>query len=154
MGHVHNSVHINAPPEVAWEIARDPARIPEWNTTVVAVKDVSGPLDQPGTTYTAVSKLVGRPLDVRWRIDNVEPLRRVEATASAPGGGSARLSVQYGADAGGTTVTVDIDYELPMGFLGDVVDKLFAERSMTRDVEHSGENFKALVEEQVMVPTR
>ena len=94
MGHVHNSVHIDAPPEVAWELARDFKRITEWNTTVVEVKDLSGPLDQPGTTYTAVSKLVGRPLDVRWRIDRVEPFRRLESSASAPGGGSAQLTVE------------------------------------------------------------
>ena len=40
-----------------------------------------------------------------------------------------------------------------MGFLGDVADKLFAERAMTRDVHHSGENFKALVEEEA-IPTK
>ena len=40
-----------------------------------------------------------------------------------------------------------------MGFLGDVADKLFAERAMIRDVHHSGENFKSLVEEEAMVPT-
>jgi uncharacterized membrane protein len=154
MGHVRNSVHIDAPAEIAWDVGRDPNRIPEWNTTVVEVKDLSGPLDQPGTTYTAVSKIVGRPLDVRWRIDRVEPLRRLESSASAPGGGSAQLTVEYVPEGGGTTVSVEVDYELPMGFLGDMADKLFAERAMTRDLRHSGENFKALVEEAAAVPAR
>ena len=40
-----------------------------------------------------------------------------------------------------------------MGFLGDVADKLFGERAMTRDVHHSGENFKALVEEEATIST-
>jgi uncharacterized protein YndB with AHSA1/START domain len=154
MGRVRNSVHIDAPPQIAWEIARDPTRIPQWNTTVVAVKDVTGPLDQPGTTYTAMSKVVGRPLDIHWRIDRVEPMRRLEASASAPGGGSAHLNVEYLPEGGGTTVSVEVDYELPLGFLGDMADRLFAERALTRDLVHSGENFKALVEEEAAVPTR
>jgi uncharacterized membrane protein len=45
-------------------------------------------------------------------------------------------------------MTIDLDYELPGGFLGGVADKLFAERAMARDVRHSSENFKALVEQE------
>ena len=37
--------------------------------------------------------------------------------------------------------------------IGDIADKLLGERAMIRDVRHSGENFKALVEEEAMVPT-
>ena len=67
MGRIHHEYHIDAPPEVAWALGRDPNRIPEWNTTTVSVKDVSGPLDRQGATYTAVSKIAGRPLEVHWQ---------------------------------------------------------------------------------------
>ena len=153
MGHIHHEYHIDAPPEVAWAVGRDPDRMPEWNTTTVSVKDVSGPLDRQGATYTTVSKIVGRPLEVQWQVEQVEPGRMAEVTASAPRGGSAHVIIRYEPDGSGTKLSTDLDYELPMGFLGDVADKLFAERAMTRDVHHSGENFKALVEEQAMVPT-
>jgi uncharacterized membrane protein len=153
MGHIHHEYHIDAPPEVAWAVGRDADRIPEWNTTTVSVKDVSGPLDRKGATYTAVSKIVGRPLEVQWQVEQVEPGRMAEVTASSPRGGSAHVIVHYEPEGTGTKVSSDIDYELPMGFLGGVADKVFAERAMTRDVHHSGENFKALVEEQAMVPS-
>ena len=153
MGRIHHEYHIDAPPEVAWALGRDANRIPEWNTTTVSVKDVSGPLDRQGATYTAVSKIAGRPLEVQWEVKQVDPGRMAEVTASSPRGGSAHLIVRYEPDGSGTKFSMDLDYELPMGFLGDVADKLFAERSMTRDVQHSGENFKALVEEAAMVPT-
>jgi len=74
-------------------------------------------------------------------------------TASSPRGGTAHLLVRYEPDGSGTKLSTDLDYELPMGLFGNVADKLFAERAMTRDVHHSGENFKALVEEEAMVPT-
>ena len=153
MGRIHHEYHIDAPPEVAWALGADPNRMPEWNTTTVSVKDVSGPLDRQGATYTAVSKIAGRPLEVQWQVEQVDPGRMAQVTASSPRGGSARVIVRYEPDGSGTKVSTDLDYELPMGFLGDVADKLFAERSMTRDVQHSGENFKALVEAAARVPT-
>jgi uncharacterized membrane protein len=153
MGRIHHEYHIDAPPEVAWDLGRDPDRMPEWNTTTVSVKDVSGPLDREGATYTTVSKIAGRPLEIQWQVEKIDPGREAEVTASAPRGGSARVVVRYEPEGSGTKVITDLDYELPMGFLGDVADKLFGERAMIRDVRHSGENFKALVEEEAMVPT-
>jgi uncharacterized membrane protein len=153
MGRIHHEYHIDAPPEAAWALGRDPDRIPEWNTTTVSVKDVSGPLDRQGSTYTTVSKIVGRPLEVQWQVEQVEPGRMAEISASSPRGGSAHLIVRYEPEGSGTKLSTDLDYELPMGFLGDLADKLFAERSMIRDVQHSGENFKALVEEEAIVST-
>jgi len=153
MGHIHHEYHIDAPPEVAWAVGRDPNRMPEWNTTTVSVKDVSGPLDRQGATYTTVSKIAGRPLEVRWQVEQVDPGRLAEVTGSSPRGGSAHLIVRYEPEGSGTKLSTDLDYELPLGFLGDVADKLFAERAMTRDVHHSGENFKALVEEEAVVQT-
>ena len=154
MGHVHHEYHIDAPPPAVWALGRDPHRMPEWNTTTVSVKDVSGPLDRQGATYTTVSKIVGRPLEVQWRVEQADPGRLVEATGSTPQGGSAHLVVRYEPDGSGTRLITDLDYELPMGFLGDIADKLFAERAMIRDIHHSGENFKALAEEDAKVVTR
>ena len=125
MGRIHHEYHIDAPPEVAWAVGRDPDRMPEWNTTTVSVKDVSGPLDRQGATYTTVSKIVGRPLEVQWQVEQVDPGRMAEVTASSPRGGSARVIVRYEPDGSGTKLSTDLDYELPMGFLGDVADKLF-----------------------------
>src|SRR5215218_8343608 len=64
MGHIHESVHIDAPVEAAWRLGRDASRMPEWNTTTVEVKDVTGPLEQVGSRVTLVSKVAGRRLDV------------------------------------------------------------------------------------------
>ena len=154
MGHIRESVYIEASPEQAWAVGRDAQRLPEWNTTAIEVKDATGPIDQPGSRYTIVSKIAGRPLDVTWEVQRVEPLRRAEVTGTAPGGGTARQVVEYEPEGTGTRVTVDIEFELPMGILGQFVSKVFAERALARDVRHSSENFKALVEEEVGAAVR
>lgn len=42
-------------------------------------------------------------------------------------------------------------YELPAGLFGQLADKLFLEKAMERDLRHSTENFKALVEAKAPV---
>lgn len=147
MSHVRHSVHIEAPPEQVWAIGRDPERMPEWNTTVVSVKEADGPLDTTGARFTVVSKIAGRPLDITWQIEEVEAPRFFVATATTPLGGSARQRVDYEPDGTGTRVTIDMDYEIASGLLGQVLSKAFAERAIERDVHHSAENLKAVVEE-------
>ena len=147
MGHVRDSFYVDAPPDAVWSVAVDPQRIPEWNATVVEVRDVSGPLDARGSRYTTVSKIAGRPLDITWTVESVERPLHAEASATTPLGGSARQVVHYQPEARGTRVNVDIEYEIAPGLLGQVVSKAFADRAIERDIKHSGGNFKALVEE-------
>ena len=151
MGHVHESVHVDAPVEATWRVGRDASRMPEWNTTAVEVKEITGPIEEVGSRVTVVSKVAGRRLDVTWQVERVEVPRFVELVGTAPGGGQARQRVDYEAEGDGTRVTIDMEYELPMGLLGDMIDKLVAERMVARDVRHSSENFKALVEEEATV---
>ena len=47
---------------------------------------------------------------------------------------------------GGTRAAVEVDYQLPAGFLGEVANRLFIERSVERDVRHTLENLKERVE--------
>lgn len=147
MGHVRDSFYVHAPPDTVWAVGADPDRIPEWNATVVDVKDVTGPLDAPGAKYTTVSKIAGRPLDITWTVDRADRPRHAEASATTPLGGSAHQVVHYEPEGKGTRVSIDVEYEIAPGLLGQVVSKVFAERSVERDIKHSGENFKALVEE-------
>ena len=152
MSHVRHSILIDAPPEQVWAIGRDPERMPEWNTTVVSVKDADGPLDTPGGRFTVVSKIAGRPLDITWHIEEVEAPRFFVATATTPLGGGARQRVDYEPEGSGTRVTIDMEYEIAAGLLGKVLSKAFAERAIERDVHHSAENLKAVVEDASTTP--
>jgi len=152
MSHVRHSILIDAPPEQVWAIGRDPERMPEWNTTVVSVKDADVPLDTPGARFTVVSKIAGRPLDITWQIEEVETPRFFVATATTPLGGSARQRVDYEPEESGTRVTIDMEYEIAAGILGQVLSKAFAERAIERDVHHSAENLKAVVEHASTTP--
>ena len=152
MGHVLQTGHIDAPPDKAFALAIDAARIPEWNSSVTEVKEISGSLDQVGSSYVSVLKLGGRPLKARWEVIRVERPRLLEFNGTAPGGGTATTKNRFESADGGTDLAIEIEYQLPGGFIGGMADKLFVERAIERDVKHSVENFKAICEAEVQVP--
>jgi len=152
MGHVRQMGHVDAPPDKAFDLAVDATRIPEWNSSVIETRDITGSLDRVGASYTTVLKLGGRRLEGHWEVGQVEKPRLLELTGTAPGGGRATATNRFEPAGTGTDVTIEVDYELPGGFVGGMADKLFVERAIERDVKHSIENFKAICEAEVQVP--
>ncbi len=146
MGHIRESIDVDAPPAACFALAADVRRLPEWNTVIAEVKDIAGPVDRVGSTYTTVARIVG------WRIDGTNEVTRferpslIETKGTSPTGGRLTITSSFAPQVAGTRTTVEIDYELPGGLFGGIADKLFAERKLERDTRHSNGNFKALVE--------
>jgi carbon monoxide dehydrogenase subunit G len=146
MATVREEVHIDAPPERVWDILTDPERVAQYNVTIVEVKNPTGRLDQVGASFDAVVKVYGRRIEGRWEVVEVDPQRRIVQRGSGAGGGTATVIGTIEPSNGGTNAAVEIDYELPAGFLGELANRLFVERSVERDVRHTNENLKALAE--------
>jgi uncharacterized protein YndB with AHSA1/START domain len=147
MPKIRSEIEIDAPPERVWEIVSDPERLPQYNATIIEVSDATGRLDRVGTTYQGVAKVYGRRIEGGWEVTEVIPLRRIVQRGSAPGGGEATVvGTLEPTERGTTRSAVEIDYQLPAGFLGELANKLFIERSIERDVRHTNENLKALAE--------
>jgi uncharacterized membrane protein len=149
MGKVNYTHRVDAPPDRVFELGLKAERIPEWFQSIVEVKDISGPLDRVGSAYTALMKIAGQPLEVRWEVVRVEKPTYSELKGTAPGGGRATYIAKNVLSGTGTEVSVELQYELPGGFLGQFADKLFVERTIERDLRHAAENFKAIVEAEV-----
>ena len=85
MQQVRNSHHVDAPPEVVWPFVWDAELRPQWEVGVKAVKDVHGPLDEVGGTWTEVRKApLGRTFEAAVTVKDVEPLRMWEVTSLLP----------------------------------------------------------------------
>jgi hypothetical protein len=56
------------------------------------------------------------------------------------------MSARFAPAAGGTDVTLEGEYALPLGVIGHAADGLFLEGAVVGDTERSLRNFKALVE--------
>jgi uncharacterized protein YndB with AHSA1/START domain len=149
MGRFTITPHFEAPIEGVFEMSADPLRIPEWVPTVFEVKDATpGPMTV-GSTYTAVTKVLGRHVDIRYEITEFEPPRLLAVVGTAPNGGRVLLRTRLSPATRGTDAEIEVDYDLPIGFLGEIADKLFVEQAMERDMRHGVENFRSLVERRV-----
>ena len=145
MGHVRLSEHINAPIDHVWEMNASCERLPEWNVNIVEVRDCPGRLDRVGARVTTVARLFGRKIEGTQETTKADKPHRYAVKATGAGGAKATLDQTFTEARGGTDITVDVEYDLPMGLFAGVAEKLLS-GSIERDFRHGMENFKALCE--------
>ena len=112
----------DASPERVWAAQIDGPRIADWFPGARSVARISGPLDQPGTTYL----LKFNPL-VRSRVKVTEvqaPVMHTRTWDARPFGSHGRATVLLRAEDGSTRVDFDVSYELPLGPVGRLLERL------------------------------
>jgi carbon monoxide dehydrogenase subunit G len=139
------SIHLDAPPERVFDALTDPHRIPAWHSGV-EVEDVSGPLGV-GTTFTIVSSMLGRRQAFPRTVTVYDRPRRF--AMEGPGG---RLSAACEATAGGTDLTTEEEFAMPLGRVGEWAGRRLFGRWMRGEIDRSLRHLKALVEAESGVP--
>lgn len=123
---------IPAPLTAVWDLMAQTDRLPEWNTELDAVLDVTGDLDRVGGGYRQVWRMFGRRIESThpWQVVAVEPYRTREFRGILPIGVSAIGRDRLDAVDGGTRVTVEIEYDRPWGVFGRLAEPFM--RAMLR----------------------
>ena len=151
MAHVTMTEHFEAPIEQVFDLLMNIERWPEWMPGLIDVKEVTGPLDTVGTRIHEEMRLMGRKIEGWDEVVEVDR-PRLWKIATPEGGGMKGTATYRLTPAGtGTNFEGEGDYELPMGVLGQVADRLFVDRAMERQMRHALENFKAIVEAKALV---
>jgi carbon monoxide dehydrogenase subunit G len=148
MRHLRIQEHIEAPIEHVWDLNASCERIPEWNVSVIEVKDCSGRLDQVGAKATTVAQVMGRRIEGQQETTRADRPRVLEQRLTGTGGATATFALTLAESKGGTDVTVEADYELPMGPFAGIAERIL-HGSIDRSFRQSMENFKALAEATV-----
>lgn len=146
MAHIEHTTEIDAAPEAVFDVLTDLDRLPDWSTVTVSTHDAPPKPLSAGQTFRQTLRVLGRNLDVDWEVKEVQRPNRLAYEATAPGGGRLRMTQQVRQAGDGSRVELDIDYDLPGGFVGEWLDEHYAERRNEREVEHSLHNLKELVE--------
>jgi uncharacterized membrane protein len=148
MGHLKDSIHIDAPVDTVLEFAHDPHN---WATYMVGMDGPDKILGdgEVGTEYQLTVLMAG--LHMRETAYLVEDSRDIEGAAHArfdfQGSSSGWMSWDLKPEDGGTQVVVEEEYTVPGSVLGRVADRLIVERMEERDMHHTLENLKLLMEE-------
>jgi carbon monoxide dehydrogenase subunit G len=146
MNHFHDEVRIEAPVEHAWAFLLDPSHLEEWQPRA-KYSDVSGPLDQAGTTFVQTSRLMGFEMKGTLKVLEVEPLRLLHIRNDS---GPTDMFFRFEPEGEGTRLTLEGDYDMqgPIpGFIKSIMTKSFIERQTHQMLE----DIKALAEATVPV---
>ncbi len=144
MGHISRTIHIEATPEQVFDLVTNPERLREWQVPAAEVKDITGAPGTVGLGWTTASTFAGRKMENHMSVTAVERPRSFEVKGTGSGTGTMRG--RFEPAAGGTDVTIESEYEMPLGFIGDAANKLFFEKSFAESWDKSLAKLKALVE--------
>ena len=143
MGQVHLTRHIDASADRVFDLTTNPASLRAWLRPMKELKHASGSLDEVGATLRAIISIGGHDLDTIWRVTRIEPGRFLHLSSSSLDG-EADLLIECGAWYGACEVNVELTYELPHRFAGEMLDRLFADGSIRRDLRKSLEELERM----------
>jgi hypothetical protein len=123
---------VHVPPVRALEIAADPSRFHEFNP-IVRVPETIGRVEQLGNVYHQVFTLGPIRVSTRWETVRVDPPNLADRPRPSPpwttvevglvpGLGTWTSTGRYEAVKAGTLITHDLEYPLPDGLAGRIVD--------------------------------
>lgn len=147
MTEIHRSIEIAAPPEAVFRELTDLRSLTRWST-ITETHD--GPDEQLtiGQEFEQKLRVAGVKLPSSWRCVEYDAPRVVAYDATSPGGGRLHMRQVVSPKPSGSLVDLTVDYDLPGGILGDLLDQVYVERRNEREAEHSLQNLKDLVEAQ------
>jgi uncharacterized membrane protein len=146
MARIERHIKIGRPPAEVFALLTDLDRLPEWATIVVGTRDLSEFPLREGCTFRQTLRVLGREVESDWRVTELEVPRRVAYEAAAPGGGTLTMRQTVVSGDGGSRVELELDYELPGGWLGELLDRGVVEEQNEREAEQSLERLKTLAE--------
>lgn len=123
---------VHAPPERTFELAGDPSRFPEFNP-LVRVPETSGRVEELGNVYHQVFGFGPIGMSTRWETTHIDPSNLADRPRPSPPWttveagqlpvfGSCVSTSRYDVVPAGTLITHDLEYGVPDGFPGRVLD--------------------------------
>ncbi len=137
---------VDKPLPDVWQFGLDTTRIPEWQFDISAIKGAAGPVQGVGYRYTLIYRMWGSSFESPVQITRYEPPHTMETSGRTPIGGFFRSTTHMQAVKSGTRVDWQMEYQLPWGFIGKILDFLVFRKAFEGTVRKYNDNFKAVVE--------
>lgn len=145
MPKIMRSIGIEAPPARTFEQLANWSELTTWST-ITSAHTGADRCSGVGDEFEQKLRVAGIELESQWRVTEYEPPSLIAYEVTGPGASWMRMRQRVMSAPEGSRVEIDVDYDLPGGVLGDLVDKLYVERRNEREMEYSLHNLKELVE--------
>ena len=141
MAKIVKTINIKAPVEKVYDYISEPTNLPEIWPSLVEIKDVQK-LPSGGTKERWVYKMAGIRLEGTSESEDTKNQRIV---SKSKGGVESTQTWMFQPEAGGTKVTFEVEYTVPIPVLGKLAEAIIVKMN-----EHEGElilaNLKARME--------
>jgi hypothetical protein len=144
MSHLSTAVHVDASPEIVFDIISDPARGPEWQTLVGELGEIAGRPGGVGSSFVGHYRLAGRRLEGRFVVTAAER-PTLHQLAGTTRGGWARWTTLIEPAEEGCDVRASLEYELPGEIIGGLFGILTGNR-LQAELDRSYDNLQRLAE--------
>ena len=141
MAKVERSMLIKAPVEKVFAYVSDPANEMEWLPGITDIRDITG--QGVGKRYGFTYKLFGLPLKGQSEVVELVPNQRY--VTKSTGGIQSTFTWTFKPEAGGTRLSVVVEYTIPVPVLGKVGERL-ALGQVEREADMAAANIKARME--------
>jgi uncharacterized protein YndB with AHSA1/START domain len=145
MTRIEHAIDIAAPAERVFHELETWDGLRRWSTITV---DHTGPgnCSHVGQTFEQTIRVAGVDLRTDWVVTEYEPPNLIAYRATGPGHSEMRMRQQVTATTSGSRLDLEVEYELPAGRLGGIVDLLYARRRNQREAERTLTRLKNLLE--------
>lgn len=150
MSHLSTTIHVEASPEIVFDLIADPSRAPEWQTLLADMGEISGRPGGVGSSYSGFYRVAGRRIETRFVVTAADR-PKIHQTAGTARGGWVRWTTFIDAADGGADVRVSLEYELPGEIVRSVLGALTGSR-VQRAFHRTYLNLKRVAEAETAVP--
>jgi uncharacterized protein YndB with AHSA1/START domain len=148
MPRLEQDLYVDVPPARVFELLAQPERTPEWSPNVLSILLTSpGPIGLGSTTETIV-KALGVQQRAIGRCTVFDPPRRLTIESRTNTGARSRSDTVLVPEGRGTRMRALMEYTVPGGPLGSLLNKLVIENQTRQDFETALARLKALVERE------
>jgi uncharacterized protein YndB with AHSA1/START domain len=142
MARVEKSITINAPVEKVFSYVEDPTNLPEFWPSMVEAKDVEE-LEGGGYKFGWVYKMAGMRFE--GTSETIEYVANQRTVTDNKGGIESIITWTCEPEDGGTKVTFDAEYTVPIPLLGKLAEAFIVKQN-EREAETLLANLKARME--------
>jgi ligand-binding SRPBCC domain-containing protein len=146
MGHINRSTIVACPPQAVFDVLSDVDRLGEFSEMTVEIRNSPGRAVRAGDRFEQVVKVLGKELESDWNVVEVNEPSLLRFEGSAPGGAAATLVERLAPEGEGTRVELDVEYEMPLGILGDAIDAVYLHKKHEEKAEEILAKLQALCE--------
>lgn len=139
-------VTVACPPEAVFDVLSNVERLAEFSHITVEVRKGPGRPLEVGDTFEQTVKVFGVNLDTEWEVTEVQPNTLIRVEGRSKSNGKASMTERLTPSGTGCTVQLEVDYDPPLGFIGEIADKLVFEQRHEDDAEQLLASLKTLCE--------